>query len=397
MEPTKSQLPEVPKWVQTRSWEVELLVTGGAIFSLLQLYDALTIEADRWDYIGAYSWIILLPAYAIRILMFYFAVHLITRSYWLSLISLQKLYPEGIDLDKLKYGEPFHSIAGRFNLGSHIANVDKFCSILFSLSFTISIMFIGFFACSMLCIIPFWIENPLLKSISIPLISLPLSVSLLLFMFDLFFHGPLRKPDGFFMIGKFNLYLPVYRFWNSVSLGFIWRSNLQIIASHMSNQIKLSAFMFASFLVGLFSFGNSSVYLFFLDSRRYELPMNLIKEDRISERRYMDKLNPEVWHGSAIQSEIITENYLKVFIPYHHDDDVLIDSVKGKHLADIIKIKVDDSLYSSLQWLSIMKINRQKGIVTVVDITGLEKKMHRLRIERAFDKYNNVVIPFWKQ
>jgi hypothetical protein len=155
--------------------------------------------------------------------------------------------------------------------------------------------------------------------------------------------------------------------------------------------------MFASFVVGLFSFGDSSLYLFFLDSRRYEQAIHLPKDIFANEWRYMDKIDPKEWHGSAIQSEIVTENYLKVFVPYHYDDDKLIDSVKGKYLSDIIKIKVDDSLYSSLQWVSVIKINRQKGIITTIDISNLEKKLHRLRIERAFDRFDNVDIPFWKQ
>ncbi len=86
MESNQNQTPEAPKWVQTRSWEVELLISGGAIISLLQLHDFLLIQIDKISTVtfvqtAAFSEALI----SIRLLAIYFAAHLVIRAYWLSI------------------------------------------------------------------------------------------------------------------------------------------------------------------------------------------------------------------------------------------------------------------------------------------------------------------------
>ena len=110
----------------------------------------------------------------------------------------------------------------------------------------------------------------------------------------------------------------------------------------------------------------------------------------------MDKYSPDQWQDAAIQSDVITNEGLRIFIPYDKSDDRIIDDAKESNFSDIIIISINDSVYSNLQWVGINKMNGQKGVQTVINTTHLESKMHLLKIEELNDN-SPIIIPFWKQ
>jgi hypothetical protein len=94
----------------TPTWEVELLISGVAVFAMLQLPgwldDRMFALEPRFD--G--DWRIVLT-----ILYFYaksaavvlattFAVHLLLRAQWIALVGVHSVHPQGIRLDRLKMG-----------------------------------------------------------------------------------------------------------------------------------------------------------------------------------------------------------------------------------------------------------------------------------------------------
>ncbi|KFN49809.1 hypothetical protein [Arenimonas composti] len=92
----------------TPTWEMELLISGATVFSLLQLPD----QVDRLLF-GFYNntlpdlaalslplWIYV--KFALLTLIATFLLHLVTRGYWVALVGLHSVYPEGVRWDRMR-------------------------------------------------------------------------------------------------------------------------------------------------------------------------------------------------------------------------------------------------------------------------------------------------------
>lgn len=94
----------------TPTWEVELLISGVAVFAMLQLPgwldDGLFALMPRLDE----QWrMVLLPIYfyaksAAVILAITFALHLFLRAMWIALVGIHSVFPQGVDFNRLKMG-----------------------------------------------------------------------------------------------------------------------------------------------------------------------------------------------------------------------------------------------------------------------------------------------------
>ncbi len=94
----------------TPTWEVELLISGVAVFAMLQLPGWLDdrvfamlprlgadwIEPATLTYIYAKS--------AAFILAMTFALHLLLRAHWIALVGMHSIYPDGVRWDRLRMG-----------------------------------------------------------------------------------------------------------------------------------------------------------------------------------------------------------------------------------------------------------------------------------------------------
>ena len=116
-EPTSTQSSDatalkLPKQT-TPTWEMELLISGATVFAMLQLPALL----DQWLYeymprFGRELSVVLLLTYvytkaAVIALVFTFVLHLALRGYWVALVGMHSVHPEGIRWEKLKMG-PFY-------------------------------------------------------------------------------------------------------------------------------------------------------------------------------------------------------------------------------------------------------------------------------------------------
>jgi hypothetical protein len=144
---------------RVRPWELELLISGAVVFSLLQLpgvVDSVFARvqphlADR-AYLGAtmlyqYAKIILYT------LISCFVLHLGVRAYWVGLIGLETVFPHGVRWDDSTYGpvmtDVYRQKMGR--LQPRIDAADRFCSILFPLAFTL--VMVGLYSVAMMVVV----------------------------------------------------------------------------------------------------------------------------------------------------------------------------------------------------------------------------------------------------
>lgn len=94
----------------TPTWEVELLISGVAVFAMLQLPGWLDDQVfaleprldDDWRMVMVLSYFYAKSAAVV--LAATFAMHLLLRAQWIALVGVHSVYPQGIQLERLRMG-----------------------------------------------------------------------------------------------------------------------------------------------------------------------------------------------------------------------------------------------------------------------------------------------------
>lgn len=132
------------------TWELELFLSGAFVFATFQLPGLIesayarfsphtTTTMDSVLFLGT------LYAKAIAFtLMAMFSVHLALRAYWVALMGLQSVFPGGIRWDELRVGPIARQVYERrtANIGTTIAKLDNFCSVVFSVGLLLVVVFL---------------------------------------------------------------------------------------------------------------------------------------------------------------------------------------------------------------------------------------------------------------
>ena len=100
---------ELPRHT-TPTWEMELLISGATVFALLQLPGVL--DELFYSYFPRFARplaeMVMLPYLygksTVYALIVTFILHLAARGYWVGLVGLRSVYPEGVRWDRLKWG-----------------------------------------------------------------------------------------------------------------------------------------------------------------------------------------------------------------------------------------------------------------------------------------------------
>jgi hypothetical protein len=132
------------------TWELELFLSGAFVFAMLQLpglieqlYVALephtTETANYVLFLGA------LYGKAIAFtLVAMFLLHLIARAYWVALLGLQSVFPRGIRWEEMKVGPIGNEVYRGYvpGIGITIEKLDNMCSVIFSVGLLIVFVFV---------------------------------------------------------------------------------------------------------------------------------------------------------------------------------------------------------------------------------------------------------------
>ncbi|HKW46640.1 MAG TPA: hypothetical protein VJN70_04315 [Gemmatimonadaceae bacterium] len=131
------------------TWELELLISGAVLFALFQIPGVLTsffarIEPQTTS--GMLTVLFFVQMYVkaiIYALIASFVVHLIGRAYWVGLVGLHSVFPNGARWENFKSGpvtlEVFRSRL--VSLPEIISKTDNFCSVIFSFAFLLVLLF----------------------------------------------------------------------------------------------------------------------------------------------------------------------------------------------------------------------------------------------------------------
>ncbi len=148
----------------TPTWEVELLVSGVAVFAMLQLpgwlNDRLMFLLPRFEE-GWRGSLVMMFSYATGaavILAATFSLHLLLRAYWIALVGMHSVYPDGIRWERLRMGPIEREVMQRRDgdFAAMIERADNRASVVFAtgvalavLLLVLTVLVVGLFAAAM--------------------------------------------------------------------------------------------------------------------------------------------------------------------------------------------------------------------------------------------------------
>ena len=436
---------ENKQWIKEtslKSWEPELLISGVAIYLTLSLPEFL-----RWLYdFYIYNFVLdpenkVIPLtnliYALLnsiayLLSITFVIHFALRAFWVGLVGLHSVYPDGILYDKItNYGTYYLSQLEK-KLGKmeeFIIRLDQVCSVFFSLSFMLVVLLLGI--CWMYLIIllvigmfqlflPEEIYKSYELSIYFSLFTLILAYATLVSLLNLkvFRDHPTYKIWHF----KLSWYLGISTFPVIYKpMSFI----LFIFLSHTSRK-KLIIYGLILFVAFFYAILTSSLTKDRLN-RLFETRdfYTTHSEAHLMQAKHYDNLLQDDARVMtlSIQSEVIKENYLKLFLAYPRSLDLWLKAhcqkpniadtldkfqkraLKAQHslncIKNFFKIYIDDSLYASQDFVFYENTQpNKKGVLTFVPIENLKTGQHILKIapakpDKTLEKEHLYAIPFW--
>ncbi|HJU26904.1 MAG TPA: hypothetical protein VJ722_09530 [Rhodanobacteraceae bacterium] len=427
-EPVDDQLPRRT----TPTWEVELLISGVAVFAMLQLpgwlNDRLLFLLPRFDNTWN-SALAIVCAYlvgAAAILAATFALHLLLRAYWIALVGMHSVYPEGIRWERLRIGPIEREVMQRRD-GDFLAMVeraDNRASIVFAMGVALAaslliltalvvVLFAAASAVAMALHLPLRADRTLLGCVLV--VALPV---LLLHMLDrkvgARLHEGGRARRGIAAI--FNLY---------ARLGFSNRGGVLAMLSSHHGRGRVQAVATAAMMLCVFfavssqliarhpeMFGSYAWFPHFGESGAHV----------VSAVHYDDQRDPLRSPAVPfIQSAEIDGNYIRLTVPYHPDRDAAAmqrncatsatiaataerATAMLRCLAGLHPVTLDGAPLTNLRYdAGSDALTERPALVARIDVRTLGPGRHELAIARAAAGSDDepassspVIIPFWR-
>jgi hypothetical protein len=433
----QSQLRELT----AQSWNLELVISGAALFATLGLAQNLDEVLDYYRYnlmpddsyfhdILPVQVVSLIKA-ACYVLFVGFLANFVMRAFWVALVGLLAIFPAGVryehipsisDYARQRYARKMGS------LNDFIIRLDQRCNAIFALAGMVALMFLAITVISLLSILVGtvlqWALPPDTYKTVIELI-------------------------GYVAMGILGLYLLLV-----IGLSLpTWRNNPRVapLAFSLSNTMywilpgvgKLSQFISFTFMSNvpkkLYYQRAGLVFLLFIiiemvtmmtdlfnvmglpfDSRAF---MSLSTKTEVLATGAYDNLRPEtnMTDQASIQADVIREPFLRLFVAYPKQLDqdltrrfrepIWPDSLRPaqvrklrapwqlKVLNQYFRVYVNDSLYRQANLLFVERPgNNQRGLTTVLLTPNLIAGRNTLRI-MAPDSANKLqpyaTVPFW--
>jgi len=375
-----------------KTWELELLISGGVVFALLQFPPLLEQTFFRLEprFLGWWKDAFVLAFAYLKGILYAliaaFVLHLSSRAYWIGLLGLEKVHPEGIRWDNLKSGPITRRIQRELipPIRQQIVRLDRFCSSIFAFAFLvvvgclISILLVG------LCVLLTWGLSLVLgeRKVSEIFTGILFAISLVLALpgiLDKLLAGRL-KPGG-----RMERALErILRAFQWLQLGHLFGGLMLVLVSSRRRSLSVLVTLFFGCML---AFGLVPMLqrdtLWRNDSpapQREIIP--LYYEDQWPEEGF-SRLAP------SIQSDVIEEPYVKLFIPYlpSRHDEVFAQRCPNPQdklacAALLHRVAVDGRAVPDLTFLFYThpKLGA-RGFLAYIPTAGLASGPHLLRIE----------------
>ncbi|NNC34534.1 MAG: hypothetical protein HKO09_06635, partial [Croceitalea sp.] len=413
--------------LQQQSWELELIISGFAIFGLFTAYEPIKIQmvsAENEQQIISFA-VYFVALIAASILLFNLLLHVVLRGLWIGALGLR--YVSGdIEFDKLKYSDRFRNYLSRkiVSFDRYIANLENYCSILFAISFLLIFYVLAF---TLVVVGIALVANYILSNDELPKwlsqgVGIPLIIFLILGQFltfiDFVSQGLLKKNKW---VAK--IYFPFYWVFSFLTLSFLYRP---LIYNFLDNRFGKRLFLLllpvyvAILLLTSVEYKNSN----YLDKAKSSTTYYANAEN------YMDMLTDDgKFPGdAAIPSKVINTTSLQVFIPFSESIENRIfdkneslkpendvrgygssitfnnkmdngfsfgqkDSLSVEYLKtfnQIYTLQIDSLKYTS-DFIMTTNIKDQLGFETNINIRDLTEGKHVLKVNRKLKQKDTVI------
>lgn len=227
--------------LQQESWQLELLISGFALYGIFDSRTALDdydnyMDLSGWDSITPYLGVLQVVLHVGWVIFFVnLLVHVILRGLWIGAIGLRYISGE-IDYAKLNYSAAFTEYLQK-KIGSYdqfIERLEKICSVLFAYTFLLFLMFLSlilfgaFFGLGAQIVTAIAGDSAMVDTfIGFGLITY-LLLGLIVFI-DFITLGVFKKINET-VVAK--VYKVLYRFFSTITLSFLYRPLLYNFIDH---------------------------------------------------------------------------------------------------------------------------------------------------------------------
>ena len=338
--------------LQQESWQLELLISGFALFGVWESHDSLV---HLKSYVGAHTngpveTIIQLVMSAVLVgwVIFFtnLLVHIIFRGLWIGAIGLRYISGE-IEYDKLNYSEIFtnHLKKKVGDFDNYIESLEKISSVLFSYTFLLFFIFLSFFVLIaeffvFILIMEFFVDidkDQMLSMLVLGLLGIIFIIFILFIIIDFITIGGLRK------IKEPNLakvYLFFYKIFSVLTLSFLYRPLIyNFLDQKYTKRLYLMGIPYGLLISLIFpNFLTNSSSLFptmgnlndnqSINLSRYYVNPNYYDDLRENQVKNTKKRN-QIYYLSLENHDIETD-YTRIFLRFRDNDEHLFDSLNYK-------------------------------------------------------------------
>jgi len=312
----------------TPTWEMELLVSGVTVFALLQLpgwmdqaYLALQLKLDLdWD--TAARVVFTYSKIGALILAAAFVLHLMMRGYWIALVGMDSIYPDGVILERLRMG-PLQRRFVRDNstpIRERIETADNRASIVFAVGITMARIMVGLvLVVSLACVLTASLQSlwgwhwlfPNGTFLLVAVCAVPYSLA---FQIDRRW-GDRLAPDG----AVARVITAVFAGYRRLGFGHDGNPTMRLLQSHVGVRKTTAITMVAVIACALFASGQLVLQkgdLRLGDYGRWPATQ-LGVDDSLIGPHYRDQPRPDNSLLPSIDSMFPSGDYLSLIVPFN--------------------------------------------------------------------------------
>ncbi|MEP5611694.1 MAG: hypothetical protein ABJP45_05560 [Cyclobacteriaceae bacterium] len=385
--------PDWLKTIQLNSWEAELLVSALVLYALFQVPDFVhDFHLRKFDRGSQFHLFFRFLIMAVELLKFGYIFHILVRGLWVASVGLSYVFPKGIDKEVLKFKGRFNSeISEKKSIVSNVLRLEELSSLFYGISFLAFGVLLGvgtlFFTFVLL-------TQKMGASIAEASSLAPLYffayffylLFIILVLIDFLTNGLFRRIDW---MAKW--FYPVAIFFRIVTLSFLYRRSMLVLISNTQGWKSYLIPFVVLVVCGGFVFLDEQA-----DDNKTIRYLNAAQEVNIMNDNYENLRDEEDLVIATIQSDIITENALQIFI-----DDLGIYSsfyreaatkpeTSWKYLNSDscsiflnkwLSVRIDSMNFDNIKWFKTQHRSKLDfGFLAYLDINMIDRGSHNLSI-----------------
>ena len=392
-----------PKWLKTiqlNSWEAELLISALVLYALFQVPDFLEDYSNRHFERGSYFiFIFNVLQGSIKFLQLGYILHIMVRGVWVASVGFSYVFPSGINTKNLKFKGKFRKeLEKKPSLVKNVLRLEELSSMIYGLSFTLFGCFLGL---SMLMFFMAFVynythpfsPNTITEEFTFfGIFSLAYILCALLLFIDFITSGLFRRKEW-----AIDWFYPIAWFFRIITLSFLYRRSMLVLISNLKGwRARLVSLSIAIIMGG---------YLYVTDKagdQRVTAYLEKSAKGEFMSGNYESLRSSGDYFISSVQSDIIADSYLKVFLrdlsifgrmqdsPFEREEikwDLQSSDSSSFFLNKWLSIKIDSTDIQDIQWVIAQHpATKLFGFFAYIDLDDIERGSHNLIIK--FDTFN---------